>query len=105
MAGAQFHGDCCAVCCFECAFYCDGANYGVCRGDHGAFLFVIMLLGAEQLQGISGVHGSERYHRAVAFVLVALLVVGFGVVIFNGGTGGGNGRNRCQPRRFRFTLV
>ncbi|MBK7897418.1 MAG: NADH-quinone oxidoreductase subunit J [Anaerolineaceae bacterium] len=53
------------------------------------FLFVIMLLGAEQLQGISGVHGTERYHRAVAFVLVALLVVGFGVVIFNGGTGGG----------------
>jgi NADH-quinone oxidoreductase subunit J len=48
-----------------------------------------MLLGAEQLQGIGGVHGTERYHRAVAFVLVALLVVGFGVVIFNGGTGGG----------------
>lgn len=53
------------------------------------FLFVIMLLGAEQLQGITGGHGTERYHRVVAFVLVALLLVGFGVVVFKGGIGGG----------------
>jgi NADH-quinone oxidoreductase subunit J len=49
------------------------------------FLFVIMLLGAEQLQGISGIRGSERYHRGVATVLVVLLLVGFGILLTQGG--------------------
>jgi NADH-quinone oxidoreductase subunit J len=49
------------------------------------FLFVIMLLGAEQLQGMSGVEGGERYHRGVAMVLVALLLVGFGILLTQGG--------------------
>ncbi|WP_420644891.1 NADH-quinone oxidoreductase subunit J [Candidatus Leptofilum sp.] len=53
------------------------------------FLFVIMLLGAEQLQGITGVEGSERYHQAVAIVLVVLLVVGFGIVLAQSGVGSG----------------
>ncbi|WP_420632100.1 NADH-quinone oxidoreductase subunit J [Candidatus Leptofilum sp.] len=53
------------------------------------FLFVIMLLGAEQLQGIAGVEGSERYHRAVAFVLVGLLVAGFGFALAQSGVGSG----------------
>ena len=53
------------------------------------FLFVIMLLGAEQLQGMTGVHGTERYHRAVAFVLVLLLGVGFVIVLMQSGAGNG----------------
>lgn len=53
------------------------------------FLFVIMLLGAEQLQGMSGVHGNERYHQAVALVLVALLLVGFVILLTQGGVGSG----------------
>ena len=53
------------------------------------FLFVIMLLGAEQLQAMTGVHGSERYHRAVAIVLVVLLVGGFGYLVTLGGIGSG----------------
>ena len=53
------------------------------------FLFVIMLLGAEQLQAMTGVHGSERYHRAVAIVLVVLLVGGFGYLVTQGGMGSG----------------
>ncbi|GJM41439.1 MAG: NADH-quinone oxidoreductase subunit J [Ardenticatenaceae bacterium] len=51
------------------------------------FLFVIMLLGAEQLQGMSDVHGNERYHRGVAMVLVTLLLVGFGILLTQGGVG------------------
>lgn len=53
------------------------------------FLFVIMLLGAEQLQGMAGARGNERYHQAVAFVLVTLLVIGFVIVLTQGGYGGG----------------
>ncbi|MCA9919322.1 MAG: NADH-quinone oxidoreductase subunit J, partial [Anaerolineales bacterium] len=53
------------------------------------FLFVIMLLGAEQLQGITGAHGTERYHQAVAIVLVLLLLAGFVTVLTQGGAGGG----------------
>ncbi|MCB8948276.1 MAG: NADH-quinone oxidoreductase subunit J [Ardenticatenaceae bacterium] len=53
------------------------------------FLFVIMLLGAEQLQGITGGHGTERYHQAVAIVLVVLLIAGFGFLVFQGGMGSG----------------
>lgn len=55
------------------------------------FLFVIMLLGAEQLQGITGAHGSERYHQVVAFVLFGLLLAGFVIVLTQGGDGGGSG--------------
>lgn len=69
------------------------------------FLFVIMLLGAEQLQGITGAHGTERYHQAVAIVLVLLLLAGFVTVLTQGGAGGGNGRNRFQPRCFGLTSV
>lgn len=53
------------------------------------FLFVIMLLGAEQLQGMTGARGNERYHQAVAFVLVGLLLGGFVILVTQGGTGGG----------------
>lgn len=53
------------------------------------FLFVIMLLGAEQLQGLTGGRGGERYHKLVAFVLVALLLGGFVILLTQGGVGGG----------------
>lgn len=53
------------------------------------FLFVIMLLGAEQLQAMTGVHGNERYHRGVALALVVLLLVGFGILLSQGGMGSG----------------
>lgn len=53
------------------------------------FLFVIMLLGAEQLQAMGAVSGNERYHRAIASVLVALLVGSFGWVVIQGGVGSG----------------
>lgn len=49
------------------------------------FLFVIMLLGAEQLQAMTGVQGNERYHRGVALVLVVLLLVGFVILLTQGG--------------------
>jgi NADH-quinone oxidoreductase subunit J len=53
------------------------------------FLFVIMLLGAEQLQGVGGAKGNERYHQAVAFALVILLLVGFGILLLQGGMSSG----------------
>ncbi len=53
------------------------------------FLFVIMLLGAEQLQGMTGVEGNERYHQGMAIVLVVLLLVGFVIMLTLGGSGGG----------------
>lgn len=53
------------------------------------FLFVIMLLGAEQLQGMTGARGNERYHQAVALVLVALLLVGFVILLTQGGVASG----------------
>ncbi|MCB8978479.1 MAG: NADH-quinone oxidoreductase subunit J [Ardenticatenaceae bacterium] len=53
------------------------------------FLFVIMLLGAEQLQAMNAVSGSERIHQVIAGVLVALLVVSFGWVVIQGGVGSG----------------
>ena len=53
------------------------------------FLFVIMLLGAEQLKGMSVARGSERLHQGVAFVLVVLLLVGFVIVLTQGGVGSG----------------
>jgi NADH-quinone oxidoreductase subunit J len=39
------------------------------------FLFVIMLLGAEQLRGVGDVHGGERFHRAMAGVLAIVLLI------------------------------
>ena len=53
------------------------------------FLFVIMLLGAEQLQAMNAVTGSERIHQVIAGVLVALLVGSFGWVLTQGGVGNG----------------
>lgn len=53
------------------------------------FLFVIMLLGAEQLQAMNAVTGSERIHQIIAGVLVALLVVSFGWVVIQGGVDSG----------------
>ena len=53
------------------------------------FLFVIMLLGAEQLQAMNAVSGSERIHQVIAGVLVALLVGSFGWVLTQGGVGSG----------------
>jgi len=49
------------------------------------FLFVIMLLGAEQLRGVGGVGGGEGWHRALAIVLVLLLVASFVFVLLQGG--------------------
>ena len=53
------------------------------------FLFVIMLLGAEQLQGITGASGGERIHQGVALVLVVLLLTGFVILLTQGGIGSG----------------
>lgn len=53
------------------------------------FLFVIMLLGAEQLQGLTGGLGGEQYHKFVAFVLVALLLGGFVILLTQAGVGSG----------------
>ncbi len=53
------------------------------------FLFVIMLLGAEQLQGLTRAQGSERIHQVIAAVLGVLLVVGFGIVLGQGGLASG----------------
>lgn len=39
------------------------------------FLFVIMLLGAEQLRGVTDVHGGERVHRAIAGLLGVVLLL------------------------------
>lgn len=52
------------------------------------FLFVIMLLGAERLQAMTDVRGSERYHQAVAGILGVLLLVGFGILVAQGGLSG-----------------
>ncbi|MBK8985404.1 MAG: NADH-quinone oxidoreductase subunit J [Chloroflexi bacterium] len=46
------------------------------------FLFVIMLLGADQLQGITDVHGGERFHRAAAGLLAAVLLLTTALLIF-----------------------
>ena len=53
------------------------------------FLFVIMLLGAEQLKGITGASGGERFHQGIALVLVVLLLTGFVVLLTQGGVGSG----------------
>jgi NADH-quinone oxidoreductase subunit J len=49
------------------------------------FLFVIMLLGAEQLRGVGGVGGGERWHRIIASVLGVILIVSFAYVLLSGG--------------------
>ena len=46
------------------------------------FLFVIMLLGADQLHGITDVHGGERFHRAAAGLLAAVLLLTTALLIF-----------------------
>ena len=53
------------------------------------FLFVIMLLGAEQLQGVTGAQGSERIHQIIAAVLGAMLLIGFVIVMTQGGLASG----------------
>ena len=50
------------------------------------FLFVIMLLGAEQLRGMREAVGGERWHRVLAVVLGLVLVAVFAVVLLQGGT-------------------
>jgi NADH-quinone oxidoreductase subunit J len=45
------------------------------------FLFVIMLLGAEQLQGVSG---EINWQRIIAIVLVLIVLFVFGLVFFRG---------------------
>jgi NADH-quinone oxidoreductase subunit J len=46
------------------------------------FLFVIMLLGAEQLRGVTAVHGGERFHRAMAGLLAVVLLLTSALLIF-----------------------
>mgnify|MGYP001281217379 FL=1 len=46
------------------------------------FLFVIMLLGAEQLRGVTDVKGGERVHRAVAGLLAAVLLLASALLLF-----------------------
>lgn len=53
------------------------------------FLFVIMLLGAEQLRGVRQAVGGERWHRVTAVILGLVLVAAFAVVLLQG-TGANN---------------
>jgi NADH-quinone oxidoreductase subunit J len=53
------------------------------------FLFVIMLLGAEQLQGMTAASGGERFHQGVALALVIMLLTGFVILLTQGGVGSG----------------
>ncbi|RMG96876.1 MAG: NADH-quinone oxidoreductase subunit J [Chloroflexi bacterium] len=56
------------------------------------FLFVIMLLGAEQLRGVRGDwRGSERWQQLLAGVLTVTLLIVFAVVLFQGGGATGSG--------------
>jgi NADH-quinone oxidoreductase subunit J len=48
------------------------------------FLFVIMLLGAEQLRGVRQAVGGERWHRVLAVILGLVLVAAFAVVLLQG---------------------
>jgi NADH-quinone oxidoreductase subunit J len=71
------------------------------------FLFVIMLLGAEQLRGVGDdVEGGERFHRIMAVVLALALV---GVFIFLIITEGGASSGEIpmidtSPRNLGLTL-
>lgn len=49
------------------------------------FLFVIMLLGGEQLRGTGGVRGSEWWHRSLAVVLGLALIAVFAYMLLTGG--------------------
>jgi NADH-quinone oxidoreductase subunit J len=49
------------------------------------FLFVIMLLGGERLQGVSSPRGSERWHRYLAILLGLALIGVFAVLLLQGG--------------------
>lgn len=52
------------------------------------FLFVIMLLGAEKLRGVSDeVRGSERYHTYAAVLLAVVLIGVFGYLLFQNSLG------------------
>lgn len=51
------------------------------------FLFVIMLLGAEQLRGAGGgLAGPERFHRVFAVILALVLLGAVGLALVQGGT-------------------
>lgn len=52
------------------------------------FLFVIMLLGAEQLRGPGGATGREQIQRGIAAILGILLLVAIGLMLFAGDGGG-----------------
>ncbi len=54
------------------------------------FLFVIMLLGAEQLRGTSAGSRVERVHQVVAGVLGLLLLTAVAMVLFNGQAASGS---------------
>ena len=48
------------------------------------FLFVIMLLGAEQLRGVRQAVGGERWHRVLAVIFGLILVASFALVLLQG---------------------
>ncbi len=54
------------------------------------FLFVIMLLGAEQLRGVTAAIGGERWQQALALFSGLLLLGTMGILLFQGVGGGGD---------------
>jgi NADH-quinone oxidoreductase subunit J len=71
------------------------------------FLFVIMLLGAEQLRGIGDdVQGGEQFHLIVAIVLAITLIGVFVYLIFSegGATGGDIPMIDSSPKNLGITL-
>ncbi len=52
------------------------------------FLFVIMLLGAEQLRGVTAVIGGERWQQVLALFSGLLLLGTMGILVFQGLGGG-----------------
>ena len=55
------------------------------------FLFVIMLLGAERLRGISDISGAGRWHRIISISLaIALIIVFFYLILSEGGAAVGD---------------
>lgn len=54
------------------------------------FLFVIMLLGAEQLRGVTAAIGGERWQQVLAVFSGLLLLGTMGILVFQGLGGGGN---------------
>jgi NADH-quinone oxidoreductase subunit J len=53
------------------------------------FLFVIMLLGAEQLRGVTAAIGGERWQQVLAVFSGLLLLGTMGILLFQGLGGGG----------------